>query len=325
MNEKILEVINLKKYYTLKRTKLFEKPGAVKALNGISFSIHRGETFGLVGESGCGKSTAGHTIIRLLKPTDGEIIFNGQEISKLNHQELKRVREDMQIIFQDTTGALNPKKTIEWILNEPLRAHGVEKTERKKIILENIELVGLDTSYLKRYPHELSGGQQQRIGILSALILKPDLIIADEPISALDVSVQAQILNLMNDLQDKLGLTYLFISHDLNVVHFFCDRIAVMYLGEIVEIAEAERLYKKTYHPYTQSLISAIPGENEFIKERIILKGDAPNPLNPPTGCFFHPRCFKRMPICDKIKPEKVEIEKDHFVRCHLYGKEIKI
>ncbi|HOO33569.1 MAG TPA: ABC transporter ATP-binding protein [Thermotogota bacterium] len=322
MKEKILEVINLKKHYTLKRTKLFVKPGAVKALNGIDFSIYKGETFGLVGESGCGKSTAGHTIIRLLDPTEGKILFKGQDITTLKGKELKEIRSDIQIIFQDTTGALNPKKTIEWILNEPLIAHGIGKAERTKIILENIGLVGLDESYLKRYPHELSGGQRQRIGILSALILRPDFIIADEPVSALDVSVQAQILNLMNDLQDKLGLTYLFISHDLNVVHFFCDRIAVMYLGEIMELADAENLYRKTYHPYTQSLISAIPGENEFMEERILLKGDAPNPLNPPSGCFFHPRCFKKMPVCEKIKPEKIEIEKDHFVCCHLYGKE---
>lgn len=322
MSETILEIKNLTKHYPLKRTNLFEKPGSVKALNGIDFSIKRGESFGVVGESGCGKSTAGHTIVRLLEPTAGKIIFKNEDITNIKGKKLKELRKDIQIIFQDTTGSLNPKKTIEWILGEPLRAQGMKnKQEIRDEIRRSIELVGLDESFLARYPHELSGGQRQRIGILSALILEPDFIVADEPVSALDVSVQAQILNLMNELQDKFSLTYLFISHDLNVVHFFCDRIAVMYLGEIVEMAAAEELYQFPYHPYTQSLLSAIPGGSEVLKERIILKGDAPNPTNPPSGCIFHPRCFKKMDICSRVEPKKVEVSPDHFVSCHLYSK----
>lgn len=322
MSETILEIKDLKKYYPLKRTKLFEKPGSVKALNGINFSIKKGESFGLVGESGCGKTTTGHTIVKLLEPTNGKILFKNEDITRIKGKKLKELRRDLQIIFQNTSGSLNPKKTIGWILSEPLRAQGIKnKHEINKIIRENIGLVGLDETFLNRYPHELSVGQRQRIGILSALILNPDFIVADEPVSALDVSVQAQILNLMKELQKKLSLTYLFISHDLNVVHFFCDKIAVMYLGEIVEMAEAEELYQKPYHPYTQSLLSAIPGENRVINKRIILKGDTPNPVDPPNGCFFHSRCFRRMEICSRIKPLKMEISPDHFVRCHLYSK----
>ena len=315
----ILEVRDLVKHYPLRRTKLLENPGRVRALNGVSFTIARGESFGLVGESGCGKTTAGHTIIKLLEPTDGKIFFEGEDITAIKGERLKDLRRKIQIIFQDTAGSLNPKKTVEWILSEPLRVQGVRnRSEIERTIRESLELVDLDESFLDRYPHELSGGQKQRIGILSALILKPEFIIADEPVSALDVSIQAQILNLMKNLQKRLSLTYLFISHDLGVVHFFCDRIAVMYLGEIVEMAEATELYVNPCHPYTQSLLSAIPGENTA-SQRIILQGDAPDPTNPPQGCPFHPRCFKRMEICTHTRPRSVEVSKGHSVGCHLY------
>ncbi len=314
----MLEVCNLKKHYPLRRTKLFKRPGAVKALDGVSFFIRKGESFGLVGESGCGKTTAGHTIVKLLEPTEGKIFFKGEDITTVTEDRLKRLRRELQIIFQDTAGSLNPKKTVEWILSEPLRAQRLlDRFEIERKIRESMELVGLDESFLGRYPHELSGGQKQRIGILSALILDPEMIIADEPVSALDVSIQAQILNLMNDLRQRLALTFLFISHDLNVIHFFCDRIAVMYLGEIVELADAEVLYGKPLHPYTVSLLSAIPGESKG--KRIILQGDAPDPTNPPGGCPFHPRCFARIDVCTHIKPTTTEVSEGHLVNCHLY------
>ncbi len=318
MESPLIKVLNLKKHYPLKKVKLFESPGSVKALNGVSFSIRKGETFGLVGESGSGKSTAGHTIARLFEATEGKIIYKNRDITRLKGKSLKELRKEIQIVFQDTYGSLNPKKTIEWILKEPLKAHGLER-KMDENIREYLEMVGLDETYLKRYPHELSGGQRQRIGILSALILKPEFIVADEPVSALDVSVQAQILNLLKGLQNRLGLTYLFISHDLNVVHYLCDKIGVMYLGEIVESAGSGELYKNPLHPYTQALLSAIPGESGLNCGRIILQGDAPNPTNPPPGCHFHPRCFKKMDICSKIPPGEIEISDGHRVKCHLY------
>jgi len=323
MESPLIKVTNLKKHYPIKRTKLFKSPGSVKALNGITFSIYKGETFGLVGESGSGKSTAGHTIVKLFESSGGKIIYKNRDITNLKGKALKELRKDIQIVFQDTYGSLNPRKTVEWILKEPLRAHGI-KENTDELIGEYLELVGLDETFLKRYPHELSGGQRQRIGILGALILKPDFIVADEPVSALDVSVQAQILNLLKELQEKLGLTYLFISHDLNVVHYLCDRIAVMYLGEIVETACAEELYKKPLHPYTISLLSAIPGKGINNGNRIILKGDAPNPVNPPVGCPFHPRCFKKMDICSRINPGEIEVSENHRVKCHLYYGEVE-
>ncbi len=319
MSDIILEVRDLVKHYPLRRTKLLESPARVRALNGVSFSIARGESFGLVGESGCGKTTAGHTLIKLLEPTGGKMFFEGEDITTIKGERLKYLRRKIQIIFQDTAGSLNPKKTVKWILSEPLRAQGMRsRSEIERTIRESLGLVDLDESFLDRYPHELSGGQKQRIGILSALILNPEFIIADEPVSALDVSIQAQILNLMKNLQKRLSLTYLFISHDLGVVHFFCDRIAVMYLGEIVEMAEATDLYANPCHPYTQSLFSAIPGASTT-GQRIILQGDAPDPTNPPQGCPFHPRCFKRMEICTHTRPKTVEISREHSVCCHLY------
>jgi oligopeptide/dipeptide ABC transporter ATP-binding protein len=319
MKRGILETHDLRKHYTLRRTRLLKKPGSIKALNGVSLSISKGESFGLVGESGCGKSTAAYTILGLLKPTEGRVIFKGDDVTSLKRDQKREFRKKVQLIFQDTSGSLNPKGTVEWILREPLRAMGMQKREIKELILESMNLVGLDKDLLGRFPHELSGGQKQRVGIMNALILNPEVVIADEPISSLDVSIQAQILNLMNDLKERLSLTYLFISHDLNVVHYFCDRIAVMYLGEIVELSESEELYRSPLHPYTQSLLSAIPGETGHKPERIILEGDAPSPLNPPTGCFFHPRCFRRMEICSSVKPQRIEVTKDHFVSCHLY------
>ncbi|HQC14660.1 ABC transporter ATP-binding protein [Mesotoga prima] len=319
MKERILEIQDLTKHFRLRRTSLLRRPGSIKALNGISFSISRGESFGIVGESGCGKSTAGYSIVGLLKPTAGKVLFKGEEVNSMDANSLREFRKNVQLVFQDTSGSLNPRGTVEWILSEPLRAMDMAKKQIRNLVVDSLELVGLGKDLLGRFPHELSGGQKQRIGILNALILDPEVIIADEPVSSLDVSIQAQILNLMNDLQDRLSLTYLFISHDLNVVHYFCDRIAVMYLGEIVELSESEELYRSPLHPYTQSLLSAIPGGSYRKTERIILEGDAPSPMNPPSGCFFHPRCFKRMEICSRVKPKIIEVSKDHFVSCHLY------
>jgi peptide/nickel transport system ATP-binding protein/oligopeptide transport system ATP-binding protein len=319
LKERILEIQDLTKHFRLRRTSLLRRPGSIKALNGISFSISRGESFGIVGESGCGKSTAGYSIVGLLKPTAGKVLFKGEEVNSMDANSLREFRKNVQLVFQDTSGSLNPRGTVEWILSEPLRAMGMAKKQIRNLVVDSLELVGLGKDLLGRFPHELSGGQKQRIGILNALILDPEVIIADEPVSSLDVSIQAQILNLMNDLQDRLSLTYLFISHDLNVVHYFCDRIAVMYLGEIVELSESEELYRSPLHPYTQSLLSAIPGGSYRKTERIILEGDAPSPMNPPSGCFFHPRCFKRMEICSRVKPKIIEVSKDHFVSCHLY------
>ncbi len=317
----LLEVKNLKKYFPAKRKKIREKKRYVKAVDGISFTIKEGETLGLVGESGCGKSTAGQALIRLIEPTSGEIIFNDKNITYGKKILKDLVRKEMQIIFQDPYSTLNPRKKIGWTLREPLVINkvGTLKEQNKKID-EMLDVVGFDSTYRKRYPHELSGGQRQRIGIARALMLNPQFIVADEPVSALDVSVQSQVLNLMKDLQTKFDLTYLFISHDLNVVEYLSDRVAVMYLGKIIEISDVDEIYRKPLHPYTQSLLSSIPStkvDNE--KERIILEGDVPSPLNPPSGCSFHPRCPQAMDICSKKEPIYREISKDHKVSCHLY------
>jgi oligopeptide/dipeptide ABC transporter ATP-binding protein len=321
----ILEVKNLKKYFPIKRGILFSRHvGDVKAVDGVSFYIRKGETLGLVGESGCGKSTVARTIIRLLDPTDGEIIFDGVDISKLPYSSLRRIRRDMQIIFQDPYSSLNPRMTVSEIIGEPLQVHKIVSSskEREKRVQELLELVGLAPYHATRYPHEFSGGQRQRIGIARALALNPKFIVADEPTSALDVSIRSQIINLLQDLQKEFKLTYLFISHDLAVIRHICDRIAVMYLGKIVELSENEDLYTSPLHPYTQALLSAIPIPDPELAEKrkkIVLTGDVPSPVNPPSGCRFHPRCPSAMDICSKIEPELKEIKPNHFVACHLY------
>jgi len=321
----ILEVKNLKKYFQIKRGIVLSKHvGDVKAVDGVSFYIRKGETLGLVGESGCGKSTVARTIIRLLDPTDGEIIFDGVDISKLPYSSLRRIRRDMQIIFQDPYSSLNPRMTVSEIIGEPLQVHKIVSSskEREKRVQELLELVGLSPYHATRYPHEFSGGQRQRIGIARALALNPKFIVADEPTSALDVSIRSQIINLLQDLQKEFKLTYLFISHDLAVIRHICDRIAVMYLGKIVELSENEDLYTSPLHPYTQALLSAIPIPDPELAEKrkkIVLTGDVPSPVNPPSGCRFHPRCPSAMDICSKIEPELKEIKPNHFVACHLY------
>lgn len=297
------------------------KAGSVKAVDDVSFEIMKGETFGVVGESGCGKSTLGKTLVRLLKPTEGKIFLEDQEISELKGMELKQMRKQAQIIFQDPSACLNPRRTVKQILTEPFEIHGMKgRIDVDARILELMQLVGLDTYHLSRYPHELSGGQKQRIGIARALALNPKLVICDEAVSALDVSVQAQVLNLLQELKEKLGLTYFFISHNLNVVYQVSDRVAVMYLGRIVEIARYDQLYEKRYHPYTEALLSAIPQtDQEKRGKRIHLEGEVPNPSNPPAGCHFNTRCPKVCERCRSEVPELREIQKGHFVACHLY------
>lgn len=320
MSEVLLEVNNLKQYYPIDQGWLKEKL-YVKAVDGINFKVIKGETFGIVGESGCGKSTTGRTILRLNEATEGEILFNGEDIGKLSYEEMRKLRKEMQMIFQDPYASLNPKKTILQTLLEPLRVHKMYKpSERIEKIIEILEVVGLSEYHINRYPHEFSGGQRQRIGIAKAAILNPELIIADEPVSALDVSIQSQVINLLLKLQRELDLTYIFISHDLGVVRHISDRVAVMYLGKIVEIAPTEELYDNPLHPYTKALMSATPIDHpEEQKERIILTGDVPNAVNPPSGCAFHPRCPVAMDICKKVNPAVSMQEKGHSVACHLY------
>ncbi|MET3698779.1 peptide/nickel transport system ATP-binding protein/oligopeptide transport system ATP-binding protein [Bacillus oleivorans] len=317
MTVPLLEVNILHKHYKHGKSGLFDKATFVKAVNGVTFSLYPGETFGLVGESGCGKSTTGQVILQLIKQTSGTIKYKGEDISSFSSSKLKEWRKAVQIVFQDPYSSLNPKKTIGWILNEPLVIHKIgNKASREKKILQILEDVGLDASFLNRYPHELSGGQRQRVAIASAIILNPEFIVIDEGVSALDVSVQAQILNLLKKLQKQYKLTYLFISHDLNVVRYFCDRIAVMYLGEIVEIGKAEDFGVKPLHPYADALFSAIPTLDEE-HHRIVLKGDLPNPSNPPSGCPFHTRCPYVLDICKTVKPETKSLREEHLVSCH--------
>jgi len=316
--EYILEVKNLKKYFKAGK-------GYVQAVDDVSFGIKKGETLGLVGESGCGKSTTGRTIIQLYEPTGGEVIFKGHKISHLKGKELKRFNREIQMIFQDPYASLNPRMTVADIIGEGIDIHNLYSgKERFERIHELLETVGLNKEHANRFPHEFSGGQRQRIGIARALAVDPDFIIADEPISALDVSIQAQVVNLLQDLQKEKGLTYLFIAHDLSMVKHISDRIGVMYLGNLVELAESLELYEKPLHPYTEALLSAIPipdPEIERSRERIILEGDVPSPINPPSGCRFRTRCSKVMPICAEVRPELQEIEPGHFVACHLYNK----
>jgi oligopeptide/dipeptide ABC transporter ATP-binding protein len=313
----LLEVKDLKQHFAIKKGFLGEKK-TVKAVDGVSFKIEQGETLGIVGESGCGKSSLGRTILQLIKPTSGEIIFGGREITHLSRSEMKDIRKDMQIVFQDPYASLNPRSTIRSILETPLIVHGMKsKIERMKIIENIIDKIGIRKEQLDRYPHEFSGGQRQRIGIARALTLNPKLIIADEPVSALDVSVQSQVLNLMKDLQKEFNLSYIFISHDLSVVQHISDRVAVMYLGKIVEMAEVEELYKNPLHPYTKALLSAVPLPDPTKKrERIILQGDLPSPVNPPSGCPFHTRCPVATPECKNEVPQLREKEMSHWAAC---------
>ena len=293
----------------------------VKAVDDVSFEIMKGETFGVVGESGCGKSTLGRTLIRLQQPTDGHIYLNGTDIAGLKGAQLKEMRKEAQIIFQDPSACLNPRRTIKQILMEPFEIHNLKgKIDVDAKIMELLQLVGLDSYHLSRYPHELSGGQKQRIGIARALALEPQIIICDEAVSALDVSVQAQVLNLLQELKEKLGLTYFFISHNLNVVYQVSDRVGVMYLGKMVEIANYDQLYEKRYHPYTEALLSAIPQvDQEEQKEWIHLEGEVPSPYDPPSGCHFHTRCPKACDKCRQTAPELKEVAPGHYVACHLY------
>jgi oligopeptide/dipeptide ABC transporter ATP-binding protein len=315
--ETLLEVRNLKKFFKVGENVL-------KAVNNISFEIKRGETLGIVGESGCGKSTAGRTILRLYEPTEGEIIFEGQDITKLNQSEMKAMRRNMQMIFQDPYASLNPRMTVGDIIGEALDIHGLAKGQkRKERIEELLSLVSLNPEHINRFPHEFSGGQRQRIGIARALAVEPKFIVCDEPISALDVSVQAQVVNLLEQLQEAMGLTYMFIAHDLSMVKYISDRVAVMYLGKMVELAESEKLYEEPLHPYTQALLSAIPipdPEVERKRERIVLQGDVPSPMNPPSGCHFRTRCPKAMPECATAEPIWKEVRPGHFTACHLYN-----
>ena len=315
--EALVKADHVKLYFKGKN----KKSGSVKAVDDVSFEIMRGETFGVVGESGCGKSTLGKTLIRLLEPTEGQIFLEDREISKLKGNDLKQMRKEAQIIFQDPSACLNPRRTVKQILMEPFEIHKMKgEIDVEARIMELLQLVGLDAYHLSRYPHELSGGQKQRIGIARALALNPKLIICDEAVSALDVSVQAQVLNLLQELKEKLGLTYFFISHNLNVVYQVSDRVAVMYLGRIVEIADYAQLYEKRYHPYTEALLSAIPQVNpEETGQRIHLEGEVPSPSDPPKGCHFNTRCPKVCERCRSEAPELKEIQKGHFVACHLY------
>lgn len=321
MTEVLLKVDNLKKYFPINAGVLGKKVGDVKAVDDVSFFVKKGETLGLVGESGCGKSTTGRMLMRLIEPTEGQVEFEGKVLTSLSSGEMRKVRKDVQMVFQDPYASLNPRHTVEKILEEPLIVHGIGNAkERKKMVHEMLETVGLSSYHAKRYPHQFSGGQRQRIGIARALMTKPKLIIADEPVSALDVSIQSQVLNLLEDLQKEFGLTYLFIAHDLGVVRHISDRVGVMYLGRLVEITDAEKLYEKPLHPYTEALLAAVPIPDPTIKkDRQLLTGDIPSPANPPLGCAFHTRCKSCMEICKTTRPELKEVEPGHYAACHLY------
>jgi oligopeptide transport system ATP-binding protein len=325
-NGNLVEVRDLKKYFPLKGGAFRAGGASVRAVDGVSFTIRRGETFGLVGESGCGKSTTGRCILRLIEPSEGEVIFDGQDLREAGPERLRKLRRDMQIIFQDPYSSLNPRMRVGAIIEEPLIIHGIGgRSERRDRMAELLRLVGLDGSHAARYPHEFSGGQRQRIGIARALALNPKFIVCDEPVSALDVSVQAQVVNLLQDLQEQLGLTYLFISHGLSVVEHISNRVGIMYLGKLVEVAPSEELFRNPLHPYTRALLSAIPvPDPDLRRERLPLTGDIPTAISPPSGCRFRTRCPLEEPQCSEDEPQLVEVAPDHFVACKIVAPEAK-
>jgi oligopeptide/dipeptide ABC transporter ATP-binding protein len=317
----LIEVKHVKKYFPIRRGLLQREVARVHAVDDVSFAVREGETLGLVGESGCGKSTLGRTVVRLLEPTAGQILFEGRQIEKLGSRRLRPLRRQMQMVFQDPYASLNPRKRVGSIIGDPLKIHGLgDKRERKAQVEALLETVGLSPEHYNRFPHEFSGGQRQRIGIARALALRPKLVVADEPVSALDVSIQSQMLNLLEDLQNEFHLTYIFIAHDLGVVRHVSDRIAVMYLGKIVELSPAEELYERPIMPYTEALLSAVPVPDPDLaakRERIVLEGDVPSPINPPTGCRFHPRCRYATQVCSEIEPPLVDYGNGHLAACH--------
>lgn len=317
----LVQVKNLKKYFPISGGVFSRVIGHVKAIDDISFDIMKGETLGLVGESGCGKTTTGRAILRLMNATAGHVYFQGQDVFSLNKHDLRKMRREMQLVFQDPYASLNPRMNVGNIIGEPLEIHGIAKGAKKdKIVQELLETVGLSKWHMRRYPHEFSGGQRQRIGVARALALKPKLIVLDEPVSALDVSIQSQVINLLEDLQTEFDLTYLFIAHDLSVIKHISDRVGVMYLGKLVELTDSESLYREPKHPYTEALLSAIPIPDPRIqskRERIVLEGDVPSPANPPSGCRFHTRCKYAQDICKREIPELVDVGNNHFVACH--------
>jgi oligopeptide/dipeptide ABC transporter ATP-binding protein len=322
IDQNLLEVRNLKKHFSDIALNSFNgtKFSVVKVVDGVSFNIRYGETLGLVGETGSGKSTVGRAVLRLIEPTSGEVLFKGKNLLELPSEELRNIRKEMQMVFQDPYGSLNPKMTVQRILEEPFRIHQLLDTRGfKDSALETLAKVGLSPEYGERYPHEFSGGQRQRIGIARAIALNPDLIIADEPVSALDVSIQAQIINLLQDLKESLGISYLFISHDMEVVEHFCDRVAVMYFGKIVELASSEDVYQRTSHPYTKALLSAVPNLEGRLPQAMV-GGDIPNPANFSSGCSFSSRCPIKEKACDESDPPLKEVAPDHFAACHLIG-----
>lgn len=319
-NHKLLQITDLRKYYTVTAGLLSRQVGEIKAVDGVSFDIAEREILGLVGESGCGKSTLGRTILRLEEPTSGKILYRGNDITNLDKEELRALRKEIQIILQDPDASLDPRMTVGDSIAEPLVIHGIgDDKEHNEKVAELMKQVGLDPRQASHYPHEFSGGQKQRIGIARALAINPKLIIADEPVSALDVSVQAQILNLMMDIQEEFGLAYLFIAHDLAVIRHMAHRVTVMYLGKIVELADKSEIFAKPLHPYTHALLAAVPSFKTKGKKGTLLSGDVPSPLNPPPGCHFHPRCQKAFEPCSREEPKLVEISKNHFVSCHLH------
>ncbi len=327
-NETLLSVKKLRKWFPVKSNALFGEKQHVKAVNDITFDIRKGETLGVVGESGCGKTTLGRTMIRLIEPTSGQIVFEGKDLTALNDKQMRLMRKDLQIMFQDPYGSLNPRMTVGDIITEPYVFQKMyTKKERMEKAIELMKICGLDPVYIRRYPHEFSGGQRQRIGIARSLALRPKFLVCDEPVSALDVSIQSQIINLLMDLQEEFGLTYLFISHNLSVVYHMVDRIAVMYLGNMVELADKEDLYRNTAHPYTRALLKSIPSLDfsEENKLRAALKGDIPSPINPPSGCVFHTRCENCTERCKTEIPPLREIGERHFVACHLYDGQGKV
>ncbi len=321
-DEILLDVKNLKKYFVVSKTFLGKPLAYLKAVDDVSFTLKKGTTLGIVGESGCGKTTMGRTILRLYDVTGGEVWFKGKEVSKISDKEFDKLRPNMQMIFQDPYASLSPRLTVGEIIGEAALQHGLVKKENyREYVLEVMKTCGLQPHYFDRYPHEFSGGQRQRICIARALALKPELVICDEPVSALDVSIQAQIINMLKELQKELGLTYVFISHDLSVVKHISDQVGVMYLGSMVEFGTKQKIFDNTLHPYTKALFSAVPVPNPHVKmNRVILKGDIPSPVNPPKGCKFHTRCEQCMEICKHIPPKYKEVEEGHFCACHLYN-----